>query len=185
MLVLQFRLRILMHQEFPTKVIQGLKDLKNLKTLILDGAPVSESFFKIINFSCKYLVEIGLGKCKGVTDLGIFQLVSGGVNLKVLNLTCCSDLTDNAISAITDSCRSVLCLKLECCNSLTEKSLYRLGLHCSLLEELDLTDCVGVNDAGETQTIKSFVLYCNIFIPPPFQLCMCIHRKVDVLVYIH
>ncbi|XP_009594422.1 F-box/LRR-repeat protein 3 [Nicotiana tabacum] len=146
--------------EFPTKVIQGLKDLKNLKTLILDGAPVSESFFKIINFSCKYLVEIGLGKCKGVTDLGIFQLVSGGVNLKVLNLTCCSDLTDNAISAITDSCRSVLCLKLECCNSLTEKSLYRLGLHCSLLEELDLTDCVGVSDTGLHYLSKCTKLVC-------------------------
>ncbi|WMV12056.1 hypothetical protein MTR67_005441 [Solanum verrucosum] len=146
--------------EFPTKVIQGLKDLKNLKKLILDGAPVSESFFKIINFNCKYLVEIGLGKCKGVTDKGILQLVSGGVNLNILNLTCCSELTDNAISAITDSCRSVLCLKLECCNLLTEKSLYHLGLHCSLLEELDLTDCFGVNDTGLYYLSKCTKLIC-------------------------
>ncbi|XP_060219280.1 F-box/LRR-repeat protein 3 isoform X1 [Lycium barbarum] len=146
--------------EYPTKIIQGLKDLKNLKTLVLDGALVSESFFKIINFNCKYLVEIGLGKCKGVTDKGIFQLVSGGLNLNVLNLTCCSDLTDIAISAITDSCQSLLCLKLECCNLLTEKSLYRLGLHCSLLEEIDLTDCFGVNDTGLSYLSKCTKLVC-------------------------
>ncbi|KAJ8572842.1 hypothetical protein K7X08_009353 [Anisodus acutangulus] len=43
---------------------------------------------------------------------------------------------------------------------LTEKTLYRLGLHCSLLEELDLTDCFGVNVTGLYYLSKCTRLVC-------------------------
>ena len=31
----------------------------------------------------------------------------------------------------------------------TENCLYQLGLNCSLLEEVDLTDCFGIDDIGK------------------------------------
>nr|GMD45418.1 F-box/LRR-repeat protein 3 [Ipomoea batatas] len=146
--------------ELPTGFINQLVDVMNLKKLIIDGAPVSDTCFKIISANCKFLVEIGLGKCKGVTDCGIEHLVSGCVNLKVINLTCCGDISDTAISAITESCRDLVCLKLECCNFLTEKSLDLLGSRSFLLEEIDLTDCPGVNDIGLNYLSKCSKLLC-------------------------
>lgn len=137
-------------QELHMDPICHFVDLKNLKTVTLDGARVAYSCFQIISTSCKFLVEIGLGKCKGVTDKGILELVSGCSNLKILNLTCCSDITDSAIMAIAESCEKLVCLKLECCNLLTDMSFYSLGSFCFILEELDLTDCSGVNDVGNS-----------------------------------
>lgn len=136
------------YQELPMAFVYQFKDLKNLKVLRIDGARVSDATLKIISKNCRFLAKIGLGKCR-VTDMGIMLLVSGCVNLKVLDLTCCSDLTDSAILAIAHSCRDLLCLKLECCNLLSERSLDYLGSHCILLVEIDLTDCSGINDIGK------------------------------------
>lgn len=77
------------------------------------------------------------------------QLVSGCGNLKILDFTCCRFITDAAISTIADSCPDLVCLKLESCDMVTENCLYQLGLNCLLLEELDLTDCSGVDDIGK------------------------------------
>lgn len=129
--------------------VHQFKDLKNLKVLRIDGARVCDTALKIISKNCRRLTEIGLGKCKA-TDMGIMWLVSGCVHLKILDLTCCSDLTDSGVLAIASSCKSLLCLKLECCNLLTERSLDYLGSHCCLLEEIDLTDCSGINDIGKS-----------------------------------
>ncbi|KAK4402160.1 F-box/LRR-repeat protein 3 [Sesamum angolense] len=132
----------------PITFVDQFKGLKKLKVLRIDGARVSDATLKIISENCKFLTEIWLGKCQGVTDAGIMQLVSGCGNLKVINLTCCGDLSDSAILAISDSCRDLLCLKLECCNLLSEWSLDYIGSRCFLLEEVDLTDCPGINDIG-------------------------------------
>lgn len=135
------------HQDFPVR--HQFKDLKNLKRLNIGGAQVSDFALKILGENCWSLPEIGLGKCRGVADTGIMQLVSRCVDLKVLDLTCCSDLTDLAILAVASSCRDLTCLKLECCNLLSETSLECLGSKCALLEEIDLTDCSGINDKGK------------------------------------
>lgn len=158
--------------ELQVNPICHLMDLKNLKTLTLDGAQIADSSFRIISTSCKFLVEIGLGKCKGVTDTGILELVSGCTNLKILNLTCCSDITDMSITVITESCKNLVCLKLECCNLLTEKSFYSLGLFCFLLEELDLTDCSGVDDLG-----LSYLSNCKKILCLKLGLCTKISGK--------
>ncbi|RVW60390.1 putative pectinesterase/pectinesterase inhibitor 22 [Vitis vinifera] len=146
--------------ELSKMFFRQLKDMKDLNSIKVDGARVSDFSFQIISANCKCLVEIGLSKCMGVTDLGIMQLVSGCLNLKIVNLTCCCFITDAAISAVADSCRNLLCLKLESCNLITEKSLDQLGSCCLLLEELDLTDCSGVNDRGLEYLSRCSELTC-------------------------
>ncbi|KAL7003119.1 hypothetical protein U1Q18_004276 [Sarracenia purpurea var. burkii] len=148
-----------MHQELST-TLHCLKQLKNLNRIRVDGARVSYSIFKIISTNCKFLIEIGLSKCKGVTDMGIIQLVPACPNLKILNLTCCHSITDAAIFAIAVYCRNLLCLKVKSCNLLTEKSLDILGSYSLLLEDLDLTDCSGVNDSGLNCLSKCSELLC-------------------------
>ncbi|XP_044500507.1 F-box/LRR-repeat protein 3 isoform X2 [Mangifera indica] len=132
--------------ELSTTALYNMKGLKNIETIIIDGAKLSDSSLHFISTNCKSLVEVGLSKCVGVTDMGIIQLVSGCVNLKIINLTCCHSITDAVIYAIAGSCHSLVCLKVESCHIITEKGLYQLGLFCLLLEELDLTDCCSVND---------------------------------------
>ncbi|KAJ6762635.1 hypothetical protein OIU79_023384 [Salix purpurea] len=146
--------------EFSGNFVECMQELKNLNAIIIDGARVSDTIFQTISSNCKSLIEIGLSKCTGVTNMGIMQLVSGCVNLKTINLTCCRSITDAAISAIADSCRNLLRLKLESCNMVTEKSLGHLGLHCALLEELDLTDCFSVNDRGLERLSRCSRLLC-------------------------
>ncbi|KAJ6974237.1 F-box/LRR-repeat protein 3 isoform X1 [Populus alba] len=146
--------------EFSANFVECMQELKNLNAIIIDGARVSDTVFQTISYKCRSLIEIGLSKCTGVTNMGIMQLVSGCVNLKTINLTCCRSITDAAISAIADSCRNLLCLKLESCNMITEKSLKQLGSHCTLLEELDLTDCFGINDRGLERLSRCSRLLC-------------------------
>ncbi|XAR49162.1 hypothetical protein NMG60_11032256 [Bertholletia excelsa] len=149
--------------ELSPTFLRWLKCLKNLSTIRVDGAQVSDSCFNIISRNCKMLVELGLSKCKGVTDLGLIQLSSSCPNIEILNLTCCDAITDVAISAVADSCRKLWCLQLESCNLLTEKSLFSLGSYCLLLKDLDLTDCLGVNDTGLSHLSKcSGLLYLKL-----------------------
>ncbi|KAL0384787.1 UNVERIFIED_CONTAM: hypothetical protein Sradi_2873000 [Sesamum radiatum] len=156
----------------PITLVDQFKGLKKLKVLRIDGARVSDATLKNISENCKFLTEIWLGKCQGVTDAGIMQLVSGCGNLKVINLTCCGDLSDAAILAISDSCRDLLCLKLECCNLLSERSLDYIGLRCILLEEVDLTDCPGINDIG-----LNYLSKCSGLVSLKLGLCTNISDK--------
>ncbi|KAL1546207.1 F-box/LRR-repeat protein 3-like [Salvia divinorum] len=157
--------------ELSMSFVNQLKDLKSLKVLRIDGARVRDSMLNIISNNCKCLTEVGLGKCR-VTDTGIWHLVSGCVNLQVLDLTCCSDLTDSAILAIARSCRDLSCLKLECCNLLGEGSLNHLGSHCRFLEEIDLTDCSGINDIG-----LKYLSRCSELVSLKLGLCVNISDK--------
>ncbi|KAH9755357.1 ubiquitin-protein ligase [Citrus sinensis] len=72
-----------------------------------------------------------------------FQTISFNCkSLVEIGLSKCLGVTN------TDSCRGLVCLKIESCNMITEKGLYQLGSFCLRLEEIDLTDCNGVNDKG-------------------------------------
>uniref|UniRef100_A0A2N9J5G7 F-box/LRR-repeat protein 15-like leucin rich repeat domain-containing protein n=1 Tax=Fagus sylvatica TaxID=28930 RepID=A0A2N9J5G7_FAGSY len=128
--------------ELSANVLHCLKDLKNLKTIRLDRAPVSDSSFQTIGTNCKSLVEIGLSKCVG------------------------------RISALANSCRNLLSLKLEACDKVTEKSLDQLGSCCLRLEELDLTDCCGVNDEG-----LKYLSRCSELLSLKLGLCSNISDK--------
>ncbi|KAK2637717.1 hypothetical protein Ddye_025512 [Dipteronia dyeriana] len=147
-------------QELSATLLYHMKDLKNLEKLVVDGARIADSSLAIIGTNCKSLVEIGLSKCAGVTNMNIIQFVSGWVDLKSINLTCCRSISDAAISAIADSCRSLLCLKIESCDMITEKGFYQLGSFCLQLRELDITDCCGVNDKGLEYLSRCSKLLC-------------------------
>lgn len=131
--------------ELSAPLTNGLKNLKHLSIIRIDGVRVSDFILQIIGSNCKSLVELGLSKCIGVTNLGIMQVV-GCCNLTTLDLTCCRFVTDAAISTIANSCPNLASLKLESCDMVTEIGLYQIGSSCLMLEELDLTDCSGVND---------------------------------------
>ncbi|XP_072075377.1 F-box/LRR-repeat protein 3 isoform X4 [Arachis hypogaea] len=132
--------------ELSGPLVHCLKNLEQLSVIRIDGVQVSDFFLQTIGKNCKFIVELGLSKCIGVTNMGILHLVSGCGSLKILDLTCCRSITDAAISTIADTCPDLVCLRLESCDMVTENCIYHLGSSCLLLEELDLTDCSGIND---------------------------------------
>ncbi|CAL9120586.1 unnamed protein product [Musa textilis] len=143
--------------------LNGLKD--SLTVLILDGFQVSASSLKIIGVNCKNLSEIGLGKCKWVTDEGISELVAGCVNLISIDLTCCHMLTDKALMAIGEQCKKLVCLRLESCNLITHRGLEHIGTGCPSLEEIDLTDC------PVTDTAMKYLSRCSELMILKLGLC--------------
>ncbi|XP_010931686.1 F-box/LRR-repeat protein 3 [Elaeis guineensis] len=129
---------------FLTK-LSGLRDTLNV--LKLDGFQVSATSLQIIGVHCKNLGEIGLGKCRGMTDECISELVTYRADLRTIDLTCCHSLTDNALVTIADHCKKLTCLLLESCSLITEKGLDHIGTCCTDLKKVDLTDCA-VNDTA-------------------------------------
>ena len=125
-----------------------------MKVLKVDGFHVSATSLRIIGIHCKTLEEIGLGKCKGVTDECISELVTCCPDLRTVDLTCCHQVTDGALIAIADHCKRLECLLLESCSQITEKGLDRIGTCCSDLKEVDLTDCP-INDTGKKSAFSS------------------------------
>lgn len=133
--------------------LSGLRDTLNV--LKLDSFQVSATSLQIIGIHCKNLAEIGLGKCRGVTDECISELVIHLADLRTIDLTCCYLLTDNALVTIADHCKKLTCLLLESCPLITEKGLDCIGTCCTDLKEVDLTDCP-VNDTGKINTLFYF-----------------------------
>ncbi|XP_039127389.1 LOW QUALITY PROTEIN: F-box/LRR-repeat protein 3-like [Dioscorea cayenensis subsp. rotundata] len=111
------------------------------RTLKLDGSQVSVTSLQIIGANCKHLTKIGLGKCNGITDEGVSELVSSCVDLNSIDLTCCRELTDNSLVSIANSCNKLETLLLESCSLITEKGINLIGACCANLEKIDLTDC--------------------------------------------
>ncbi|KAG4403162.1 hypothetical protein GLYMA_01G049300v4 [Glycine max] len=125
------------------------ENLKQLRIITIDGVRVFDFILQTIGTNCKLLGELGLSKCIGVTNRGIVHVVSACGYLKMLDLICCRFISHATMSTIAGCCPNLVCLKLECCDMVTENCLYQLGLNCSLLEELDLTDCSSVDDIGK------------------------------------
>ncbi|XP_047327228.1 F-box/LRR-repeat protein 3-like [Impatiens glandulifera] len=134
--------------EFSTSILNQVKNMRNLKTIRIDGARINEASFEILATNCKSLVEVGLSKCKGVTDSGLRLLAEACSSLRHVNLTCCNSITDLSIISISQFCKGLLILQLEACILISYTSLRCLGVCSSQLKELDLTDCSGVNDTG-------------------------------------
>ncbi|KAJ0976292.1 hypothetical protein J5N97_018257 [Dioscorea zingiberensis] len=133
--------------ELPSDFLSKFGVLTNgFHTLKVDGSEVSVPRLKTIGANCKGLIKIGLGKCKGVTDEGISELVSNCAGLKTVDLTCCHDVTDDSLIAIADSCKNLESLLLESCSLITEEGLEYIGTSCPNLQEVDLTDC-DIDDA--------------------------------------
>ncbi|KAH9309817.1 hypothetical protein KI387_037728, partial [Taxus chinensis] len=130
-----------------TSDLANSQTFDRLQIVKFDGCKISSTALQSVGKSCKYLRELSLSKCVGVTDEELKGLLTYCRELNKLDLTCCRDLTDVALSAVAQSCRYLTSLKIESCHLVTEKSLTILGEGCPFLQELDLTDC-SVNNTG-------------------------------------
>lgn len=158
--------------EIETCLLSKLSTVKETLTVLrLDGLEVFASSLLAIGDSCKNLVEIGLSKCNGVTDDGIFSLVAHCSFLRTIDLRCCHLLTNDSLASIAENCRMIECLRLESCPFISEKGLERIATLCSHLKEIDLTDC-HVNDTALQHLAK-----CSELLVLKLGLCFSISDK--------
>lgn len=61
---------------------------------------------------CPSLERLSLGRCKGVTDIGIGCVAVGCVNLRVLNLKWCLGVADLGVALIAVKCKLIRSLDL-------------------------------------------------------------------------
>lgn len=94
---------------------------------------------KAIGDWCITLQELSLSKCSGLTDEGLSELLTKLKGLKKLDITCCRQITQFSMARIT-SCSQLTSLRMESCSSISKEAFTSLGLNCTSLEELDVTD---------------------------------------------
>lgn len=121
-------------------VAKSFQSFANIQCVKLDGCLVTCSSMKTISTCCVSLKEISLSKCSGVTDEGIFSLVSKHKELRKLDITCCRKITSASIDSVTSSCCLLTSLRMESCDLVTKEAFRFIGYRCCFLEELDVTD---------------------------------------------
>lgn len=131
----------------------SLQKLSMLQSIKLDGCKVTISGLKAIGNWCVSLSELSLSKCVGVTDEGIFSLVTKHKDLKKLDITCCRKITHASVAHITSFCTSLVSLKMESCTLIPAEAFALIGQRCLFLEELDLTD----NEIDDKGNLKHYL----------------------------
>jgi len=151
----------------------GIFDLtrgcSQIKYLNLSGCEnVTDEALRHLGNGCPQLLCLQLLSCKKITDRGLQSLAKGCKMLRSLHLYKCQGITDMGIHYIAHSCRQLACLELYICKRITgslfvhlcsshlriakcaflDVSLKYLSEGCKELNELDLSGCYSVTDAG-------------------------------------
>ncbi|XP_022851273.1 EIN3-binding F-box protein 1-like, partial [Olea europaea var. sylvestris] len=103
----------------------------------------------IVGRLCTKLLHLNLVGLHGITDEGLLSLVKNSDDsFTKVNLSGCVNLTDNVVLDIVKMHGSTLeLLNLDGCRHITDASLVEIADNCSLLSELDVSEC-GITDSG-------------------------------------
>lgn len=123
----------------------------SLQTLSIRNCPgFGNASLSLVGRLCPQLQNLDLTGQHGITDTGILPLlenVDGG--LVKVNLGGCINVTDNVVSTIVKRNGLTLeLLNLDGCKNITDASLVSIAENCSLLSELDLSNCASITDYG-------------------------------------
>jgi Leucine Rich repeat len=97
---------------------------------------------------CQYLLSVGLGGCKRITDVGLSALAHGCSQLQTIHLSGCDEITDVGISALGHGCSRLQTINLNQCYKMTDIGLSALAHGCSQLKSIVLSSCNGITDIG-------------------------------------
>lgn len=95
------------------------------------------------------LTDLDLSQCDNVTDSAMSILALEAPGIRALNILGCRDITNNGVRRLAHGCASLTSLCLGWCD-LSDNALLVLSQKCTLLEELDVSGCGRLSDAGVT-----------------------------------
>ncbi|KAG8375790.1 hypothetical protein BUALT_Bualt10G0137100 [Buddleja alternifolia] len=137
----------------------------SLRSLTISNCPgLGDAGLCMLGQMCPKLTHVDLSGLKGITDNGVLPIVQSlEAGLTKVNLSGCVNLTDNAVTSIAKLHGETLeVLNLEGCGYVTDLSLMEIARNCSLLSELDVSQC-GITDSGIAALAEAEQLNLQIF----------------------
>ncbi|KAK6140710.1 hypothetical protein DH2020_025549 [Rehmannia glutinosa] len=122
----------------------------SLRSLTIRNCPgIGNTGLGMLGKLCPKLTHVDLTGLQGITDSGILPLVQRTeAGLAKVNLSGCVNLKDNVVAEITKFHGETLeVLNLDGCKYITDVSLMAIARNCSVLSELDVSQC-GISDYG-------------------------------------
>ncbi|KAL6523918.1 Transcription factor COE2 [Orobanche minor] len=122
----------------------------SLRSLTVRNCPGVGNFgLGVLGKLCPNLTHVDLSGLQGITDSGVlplFQNPEAGVAKAILSG--CVNITDSVVSEITRLHGETLeVLNMDGCKNLSDASLIAISKNCSVLRELDVSQC-GITDYG-------------------------------------
>ena len=102
------------------KVISSCRNIRSLQFGFYDR--VSDTLLFLTGHHCHDLIQINLGHCSEITDIGVMYLISECPKLIRVDLSY-TKITDDSIIQLTTCCHKLRSLNLEGCIDLTPKSM--------------------------------------------------------------
>jgi hypothetical protein len=92
--------------------------------------------------------NVGLKKCKAITDAGVQALAAGCSGLTAIHLEDCSAITDAGAQALARGCPGLISIDLCRCSAITDAGAQALAKGCPGLTAIRLKGCSAITDAG-------------------------------------
>lgn len=99
------------------------------------------------------LTSLDLSQCDNVTDEAMAMLSLETPGLRALNVLGCRDITNDGVRRLARGCVCLTSLCLGWCD-LSDNALLVLSKQCTLLEQLDVSGCGRLSDAGVTAVVS-------------------------------
>lgn len=136
-----------------------LKACLSLRSLSISNCPgFGNASLLTLAKLCPNLVQLELNALNNINDEGLLPLVENpDAALVKVKLSGCINLTDEVASAIVKLHGGTLeLLNLDGCRNITDASLWAIAEYCSLLSELDVSNC-RITDVGLTALASNAV----------------------------
>lgn len=135
-------------------VVSVAGGLRKLKALEMSGCPISDSGLWVLGTGvpmvsplANQLESLTLASCLEVTSGGLCFLIEKMIHLVTLDVSKCPVVSDAVVEA-TSKIPTLKRLVLSWCRMLTNTSMRSLATRPSSLEQLEMSDCVLINDEG-------------------------------------
>lgn len=118
-------------------------NLHKLEVLCVDQQAIfGDETLKILGRECPCIRTLSCVACYGVSDSGITCL-SSCPQLNDINISYCNKVTDHGLCKILQCGLRRICMRA--CQSISDTSIVQLASVCLMLQELDVSGCLGVS----------------------------------------
>jgi hypothetical protein len=128
-----------------------------LKSLDISNTKISDASLCNLASISQTLKALNIANCEDITDFGMSKLLSELTDLKCLNLHSCSNITNKTITAIAKYQQNIRKLILSENLSINDVAVIELLRKCRYISYLNINSCPHLSN----QTIQSIGLYCS------------------------
>lgn len=136
--------KLQLNNEQIERLTSQLIDLTHLD--LQDCQEINDESLQIISLRLQKLTYLNLFHCTNISTIGI-QTLSSFKNLTDLNISACGGVNDTSLQVLAPNLKKLESLHLRISKDVTEIGIKAL-ISFTNLTELDLADCLGVNDTS-------------------------------------